>query len=497
MAVLVDQTGTLVKALVTIVLLHVAGKAVYNVFFHPLRAFPGPVSHAMSPIPYCYRLLRGRLPFDMLALHEKYGDVVRIAPGELAFAHVDAWKDIHGHQSNGGDECGKWMSFYKYADGTPTSIANAEREEHGILRRQLSHGFSERSMRAQEPLITQYVDLLIRRLHEKCGDGTKSIDMASWYNFTTFDIIGDLAFGKPFGSLENSVYHPFIPLLLKSAKTGTLMLSLSFYPLLKKLFLAMVPKSVVRAFQDHRDVSVAKLRERMQAGNERDDLIEGLLRKQDELDLNMDRLEANGTILLIGGSETTATLLSGITYLLLQNPEVLARLTKEVRSSFQSEKDITMDSVNGLSYMLACLNEALRSYPPIPIGLPRVVPKNGRHIMGQYVAPDTIVAIHHWATYHNEKYFTDPFGFHPERFLGDERFANDNFDILQPFNFGPRNCLGRNLAYAEMRMILARLIFNFDLELASDSVGWMEQQNIFFLWDKPPLHVFLTPAKRS
>ncbi|KAK1145435.1 hypothetical protein N8T08_004310 [Aspergillus melleus] len=497
MAVLVDQTGTLVKALIAIVVLHVLGKAVYNVFFHPLRAFPGPVSHAISPIPYCYRLLRGRLPFDMLALHEKYGDVVRIAPGELAFAHVDAWKDIHGHQPNGGDECGKWMSFYKYADGTPTSIANAEREEHGILRRQLSHGFSERSMRAQEPLITQYVDLLIRRLHEKCGDGTKSVDMVSWYNFTTFDIIGDLAFGKPFGSLENSVYHPFIPLLLKSAKTGTLMLSLSFYPLLKKFFLAMVPKSVVKAFQDHRDVSVAKLRERMQAGNERDDLIEGLLRKQDELDLNMDRLEANGTILLIGGSETTATLLSGITYLLLQNPEVLARLTEEVRSSFHSEKDITMDSVNSLSYMLACLNEALRSYPPIPIGLPRVVPKNGRQIMGKYVAPDTIVAIHHWATYHNEKYFANPFGFHPERFLGDERFANDNFDILQPFNFGPRNCLGRNLAYAEMRMILARLIYNFDLKLASDSVGWMERQNIFFLWDKPPLHVFLTPVKRS
>lgn len=224
----------------------------------------------------------------MLALHEKYGDVVRIAPGELAFAHVDAWKDIHGHQPNGSDECGKWMSFYKYADGTPTSIANAEREEHGILRRQLSHGFSERSMRAQEPLITQYVDLLIQRLHEKCGDGAEFVDMVSWFNFTTFDIIGDLAFGKPFGSLENSIYHPFIPLLLKSAKTGTLMLSLSFYPLLKKIFLAMVPKSVVKAFQDHRDVSVAKLRERMQAGNERDDLIEGLLRKQDELVCTLD-----------------------------------------------------------------------------------------------------------------------------------------------------------------------------------------------------------------
>lgn len=249
----------------------------------------------------------------------------------------------------------------------------------------------------------------------------------------------------------------------------------------------------------------------------------------------MDRLEANGTILLIGGSETTATLLSGITYLLLQNPEVLTRLTEEVRSSFQSEKEITMDSVNNLSYMLACLNEALRSYPPIPIGLPRVVPKSGRQIMGQYVAADVNFL---FPPFHENGQLrrgrpllpsitgqptttrnTSPthLVFIPNGFLAmsdllttSSIFYNRSISALgialdgsgcpyrQPFFCFPHADDGLfSLAYAEMRLILARLIYNFDLKLADDSAGWMERQNIFFLWNKPPLHVFLTPVNRS
>ena len=80
-----------------------------------------------------------------------------------------------------------------------------------------------------------------------------------------------------------------------------------------------------------------------------------------------------------------------MTYLLLRNPETLKRLTEEVRSSFQSEEEITFQSVNGLHYMLACLNEALRCYSPAPVGLPRFIPKGygGATIAGE-VVPDGV-----------------------------------------------------------------------------------------------------------
>jgi cytochrome P450 len=99
-------------------------------------------------------------------------------------------------------------------------------------------------------------------------------------------------------------------------------------------------------------------------------------------------IESHAGLLIVAGSETTATLLSGCTFLLLSNPNTLDKLTKEVRSTFKEESEITIASAGQLEYMLACLDEALRCYPPVPIGNPRVVPKGGRVLCGRYVPED-------------------------------------------------------------------------------------------------------------
>lgn len=59
-------------------------------------------------------------------------------------------------------------------------------------------------------------------------------------------------------------------------------------------------------------------------------------------------------------------------------------------------------------------------------------------------------------------------------------------------------CLtGSSLAYIEMRIILARVLWNFDMNIAEESVDWMSKQRIYNLWEKGPLMVHLTPAKRE
>jgi cytochrome P450 len=60
---------------------------------------------------------------------------------------------------------------------------------------------------------------------------------------------------------------------------------------------------------------------------------------------------------------------------MLKNPEILNKLKLEVRSTFKSEDEITLTFVDNLEYILACLNEAMRAYPPAPVGLPREVPE--------------------------------------------------------------------------------------------------------------------------
>ena len=89
---------------------------------------------------------------------------------------------------------------------------------------------------------------------------------------------------------------------------------------------------------------------------------------------------------MVAGSETTATLLTGVTYFLCKNPEKLQKVQQEVRSAFKEDGEITQKSVNELEYMIAVLSEALRVYPPAGFGLPRIIAnKGGQSIAGWWV----------------------------------------------------------------------------------------------------------------
>ncbi|KAJ9143404.1 putative Cytochrome P450 [Pleurostoma richardsiae] len=491
-------------ATTTVLLVFLLGRVIYNVHFHPLRRFSGPLFWRATRLGYVMGMLKGTIVFDVLDMFNRYGPIVRIAPNELAFLDPEAWRDIYGHRiadHYGFDEMDKYQTFYR-TRGVPPSIMTDNRENHALLRRQLSYGFSEKSMREQEPIIGGYVDLLMRQLRARCatkeesaeaGEYTKKpslqpLDMRAWYNWTTFDVIGDLAFGEPFGCLEKAEYHPWVKTIIKFLMSSVIVSSLKLLGF--HSIMSLIVRFGMRVRKEHRQ----RLREKMErrvAKGDRPDLIQGLLRKKDDWNMDMGRLLTNASLLIIAGSETTATSLSGVTYLLLKNPECMRKLTEEVRSTFRTEDEITMTSVGILPYMLACLNEGLRRYPPASFGLPRVTPKGGARIAGVFVPEDTAVSVWQWAAYHSTRNFAQPFDFLPERWLDNPH--GDKLDAVQPFSIGPRNCIGRNLAFAEMRLVLARLVFNFDMRLADPDQDWMKQK-VYVIWDKPPLNVYLTPV---
>jgi cytochrome P450 len=105
-------------------------------------------------------------------------------------------------------------------------------------------------------------------------------------------------------------------------------------------------------------------------------------------------LVTNANGLIIAGSETTATLLSGVTYLLLKNPGCLDKVTGEVRGAFENEDEINfVNASTRLTYMLACLDESFRMYLPVPAGLQRVVPHGELiEISGYGMAPGVSAA---------------------------------------------------------------------------------------------------------
>ncbi|KAH8666581.1 cytochrome P450 [Xylariales sp. PMI_506] len=463
---------------------------VYNIFFHPLRRYPGPLLHRASKLPWA---LQQRL-------HERYGPVVRIAPGHLSFTDPRAWRDIYGHRAAGVPEFEKSAGFVRVFSDDPSEmrITNAGHQEHAALRRALSQGFSEASMRLQAPQIARYADFLIERLRGQCDSaGEAPLNLEAWYNWTTFDVIGDLVFGKPFGCLEKMEYHPLISIVFGTVKFGSIPTTLNylgFRPLIKLLFRSGALASRAKTMKRY----VAELmRHRLDMGKSRDDLIEGLVKRQDELNLGFGKLCGNAFILVLAGSETSATTLSGATYFLLKHPDIMKKLQEEVRSSFKSSDEIDITSVNKLSYMLAILNETLRMYPPLTSNLVRVIPYTGTTIADRVVPGGTLVECQHWSINHSKDNWAEPWTFNPERFLvdpGEAAERGNQLEALQAFSVGPRNCIGRNLAFAEMRLILAKMIYAFDMKLVDDSKDWIERQKSFTIWDRLPLNVYLTPV---
>jgi len=92
-----------------------------------------------------------------------------------------------------------------------------------------------------------------------------------------------------------------------------------------------------------------------------------------------------GSVLIVGGSETTGSVLCATVYYLLRTPEAMNALCHDVRGAIAKEEDIDMLSVAQLSYLHATIQEGMRLYPPAPIGLMRVAPEGGAFIAGHFV----------------------------------------------------------------------------------------------------------------
>ena len=276
-------------------------------------------------------------------------------------------------------------------------------------------------------------------------DPNAKLDMVQLYNFTTFDVMGDLTFGEPLHMLDNAEYDPWVKQIFGSLKFQTHLSVMMSYPWLWTLFKKVVSESVNQKRMEHFNHSVTRVTKRLEKGRDTEgvDLWDLVLKQKEGRGLTRSEMDANSSLFMIAGTETTATLVSGLTYLLLSNPECLKKLNDEIRSEFASADDMTMERLAALPYLAACIKETFRVYPPVPLGLPRLVPANGSTVGEHFVPPGTILSIPQHAMYMNESNFKRPKEFLPQRWLGDGEFDSDERQCLQPFSVGSRDCVGK------------------------------------------------------
>jgi hypothetical protein len=198
-------------------------------------------------------------------------------------------------------------------------------------------------------------------------------------------VLGELAFGEPFNSLKNRKTDSWISIILDSIKFNAYDVAIWKLPIVPYFQYWLTPTHIREGGINHAIASKAKILKRVAQGTNRKDFVSYILAKREELNITDWELAAHANALIVAGSETSATTLSGMHYYLLNNPEVYAKLKAEVRGKFRNPDEVDARTAATLPYLTACIDETFRTYPPIPIAMPRVTPKGGCTIAGHYV----------------------------------------------------------------------------------------------------------------
>ncbi|RAH84605.1 cytochrome P450 ClCP1 [Aspergillus japonicus CBS 114.51] len=489
---------TFLTILIFSTILCILTQILYNFYLHPLSRYPGPLLWRAFRFPFISTNIRGQLPHRIRALHEKYGDVVRVAPDELSFIDPTAWRDIYApfctdssssHSTPAGRE---FVRPHQYKDQPPgktaTNLIACSETEHTRLRKILAPGFSEQSVMQQEPIVQKYIDTLFTKLDAQIVDSSNAcadVDMVQWINYLAFDVIGDLTWGSSFGCLDGLRYHPWVQ-TVSQFKAAIVVGSLKFYPLLYRGLMAITPAEALKPVMEMWRVTEEKMAERVanHSSAKRTDLVGTMIASQA---MTQEEMEVNAMLLVAAGSESITTVITRVVNHLLREPDVLGTLVDGLRRTFEKESDITATRLKSVPYLDAVLNEGMRLCPTIPDAMRRQVPRGGATVAGHFVPEGMIVSIPPFASYCSSRNYTSPEAFAPGRWLGEERFRGDSRIAFHPFSLGKHNCPGQSLAWLELRLVLARLLWRYDLSVPPgvELPRWKEQA-IWWFWDKKP-----------
>jgi cytochrome P450 len=195
-------------------------------------------------------------------------------------------------------------------------------------------------------------------------------------------------------------------------------------------------------------------------GGQREDILALLVRARDEdgKPLSKKELRDQLIMLMLAGYETTSNSLCWALYLLAKNPEVMANVRRELEQSFPAGFDAL--AANNLPYLGATIQETMRIMP-IAVGVARKL-KEPLTVDGYTIPAGTLLMPASYLAQQDPRIWKDPERFDPAHFLGKKPGPSAHF----PFGQGVWRCLGAAFADYEMRVVLARLLMRFDVELA-------------------------------
>ena len=481
------------------------GLAVFRVYFHPLSKYPGPLLWKLTQWTEAKSAWEGRRHVDLQLMHEKYGNVVRIGPNKLSFNTASAVKDIYTDRKANMIKSG-WTHTGERINPSITTHSTSDRQVHAARRKLLNDAFSDRAMNSLDKYIVEQIRQWCSKLGDADGNAedemagwSKGREMAQWSTFLTLDVLGELCFGASFGAIKSGGSY-VLDLLLESARFQQ---AVTFLPPREMLFPFMKPQHLIfigklTGIQNLVNkvrfrVDMSKLVEKRFAlekadaekadEDKRKDFFHYLLHAKDPQTgatfLPKD-LVGEAALLVGAGSDTSSTAISALFFYLSRNERVLKLLQEEVRAAFSDVEEIRYSTrLTNLTYLRACIDEAMRMSPPVPGLLDRLILPGGATIDNHHIPESTTVGVPIYALHHNETYFPNSWTYIPERWIPPSSscttlnllpVTTESIDLAKSafhaFSSGPRGCVGKNMAYIEMFTAVARVMFLFDIRRA-------------------------------
>ncbi|KAJ5193142.1 Cytochrome P450 [Penicillium cf. viridicatum] len=475
----------IVTTSVVVALLWVVTESIRRLFFHPLAHIPGP---RLAALTWWYEfyydvVLPGRYIFKIQELHREYGPILRITPDEIHTNDVGFLDTVYAG----------FKDKYEYplrALRVPGGVgATADAKLHKLRREALVPFFSKRNVLSLQHLVTEKVDQL-SEIIAKHARGKSQANLSDLFFAFSNDVVTNFLFAHKTNSLADEEQAG-----ISRNNSRQLLLGVHInkhFPWIPD-FLEALPTSISRPLMppglndmfnlfDRVRGEISGIMKAQSSGAERksgrsptekEAVYESLLVNESlpPQERTLTRLEQEGALLALAGTESPALSLSITFYHLLANPSILNRLRAELETV---PVDASWSQLEKLSYLMAVIEEGNRLsfgvtarigrraheeliYTPSPYA---TTPGTGK----SYKIPArTPLSISTLSAHTAQSVFPAPFTFDPERWLGEAGRERKRFQMA--FTKGSRKCLGIELANAELCLVIAVLVRSYDMVL--------------------------------
>jgi benzoate 4-monooxygenase len=434
----------------------------------------------------------------------KHGDFVRLSPTHVSISHPDSIKEILGH-GNGFNKSEFYYAFDNIEQGIFTT---RDRAKHSRKRRFVSHMFSPKAMVEFEPSMTVALSTLGRQMESLIDTGRAkqyvslshldpqiaavegkdegALDAAMWSGFLAFDIIGDLAFGEPFGFVESGYDNE--SRIKKLRDRGEWCATVGMLPWIKTwtpyFFFDPFFTQGLKAAQGLAQICIAGVEKRKAKpiDHNRKDILYYLLTAKDPDTggpIPDGELKAEALTQLIAGSDTTGNTITHLIDMLIRHPAKLKKLQEELDTTFPDplapDFVASFADCKDLPYVTAVIYETLRLRTTVSMGLPRVVINGVATVCGERFEPGTVLSTPTYTVHRDPRIWgANSWYFEPERWLGGGQAELEKYFL--GFSQGPRACIGRNVAFMELKKTVATLFRRFEYRLIyPDKDSWIRE----------------------